>query len=98
VARYADACNLFAPDLAFVAQRVDVLARHCEAEGRDPATIEKTIIWGSDALEDVGAFISAMEGFARLGITKVWVSPPGPDPVEWVSSLTEATVPALAAL
>jgi F420-dependent oxidoreductase-like protein len=98
VARYADACNLFAPDLAFVAQRVEVLERHCEAEGRDPSTIEKTIIWGSDALEDVDAFIAAMDGFAGIGITKVWVSPPGPDPVDWVSRLTSVAVPALSAL
>jgi len=100
VAKYADACNLFAPDLAFVAQRVEVLARHCEAEGRDPATIEKTIIFGggSDPLEDVGAFLGAMEGFAGVGIDKVWVSPVGPDPVDWVSRLAEVAVPALSSL
>ena len=37
VARYADACNLFTPDLEIVTRKLEVLDRHCEAEGRDPA-------------------------------------------------------------
>lgn len=41
VARYADACNLFG-DPETVRHKLDVLARHCDAEGRDPATVEKT--------------------------------------------------------
>ena len=36
VARYADACNLFG-DLATIRHKLDVLDRHCEAVGRDPA-------------------------------------------------------------
>jgi F420-dependent oxidoreductase-like protein len=41
VAKYADACNLFG-DLATVRHKLDVLERHCDAVGRDPATITKT--------------------------------------------------------
>jgi F420-dependent oxidoreductase-like protein len=41
VARYADACNLFG-DLATIRHKLEVLDRHCEAIGRDPATITKT--------------------------------------------------------
>ena len=41
VAKYADACNLIG-DSAFVARKLDVLRRHCDAVGRDPATIEVT--------------------------------------------------------
>ena len=41
VARYADACNVFG-DLATVRHKLGVLDRHCEAIGRDPATITKT--------------------------------------------------------
>ena len=65
VARYADACNLFAPDLAFVAQRLEVLARHCEAEGRDPGTIEKTIIWGRGCPGGCGRLHRRHGGFRR---------------------------------
>jgi F420-dependent oxidoreductase-like protein len=95
VARYADACNLFAPDPAFVSHKLDVLAAHCEAEGRDPADIEKTIIWGSDALADVDAFVATMDTYAKLGIDKVWVSPVGDDPAAWVSQITEQALPRL---
>jgi len=41
VAKYADACNLFG-DLATIRHKLEVLARHCDAVGRDPATITKT--------------------------------------------------------
>ena len=41
VARYADACNVFgSPEQ--VAHKYDVLRGHCETEGRDYDTIEKT--------------------------------------------------------
>lgn len=41
VARHADACNLFG-DPATVRRKIEVLHRHCAAEGRDPAAIEVT--------------------------------------------------------
>ena len=98
VARYADACNLYAPDRAVVAHKLDVLARHCEAEGRDPAGIEKTIITGTDPLADVDAFIASMDDYARLGIELAWVNPVGPDPAGWVARVTEQVVPRLTEL
>jgi len=45
VARYGDACNLFG-DAATVRHKLDVLERHCEEIGRDPATITKTRLGG----------------------------------------------------
>jgi len=38
VARYADFCNVIG-DLSTIRRKVDVLRRHCESEGRDPAEI-----------------------------------------------------------
>jgi F420-dependent oxidoreductase-like protein len=98
VARYGDACNLFAPDAAFVAHKLDVLARHCEDESRDPAVIKKTIISGDDPTKDVDAFIAAMSEMAALGVDMVEVSPMGADPVGWVSRLGEQVVPRVAEL
>jgi len=98
VARYADACNLFAPDPSVVAHKLEVLDRHCDAESRDPAAIERTIIFGADPLADVDGFLAAMEGYASLGIGQVWVSPGGPDPAGWVADVTERVVPRLSAL
>ncbi|HUY60270.1 MAG TPA: LLM class F420-dependent oxidoreductase [Candidatus Dormibacteraeota bacterium] len=45
VAQYADACNLFG-DVPTIRHKLDVLARHCEAVGRDPAEITKTRLGG----------------------------------------------------
>src|SRR5215212_12270565 len=48
VARYADACNLFAmpgeEGLEALSHKLDVLRAHCEAEGRPFEAIEKTVI------------------------------------------------------
>jgi F420-dependent oxidoreductase-like protein len=41
VAEYGDACNLFG-DADTIRHKLDVLARHCDDVGRDPATITKT--------------------------------------------------------
>jgi F420-dependent oxidoreductase-like protein len=98
VARYADACNLFAPSHEVVAHKLEVLARHCEAEGRDYAAIEKTTIIGGDVHADADGFVASMEGMAKLGIELVWLCPPGPDPVGWVRRVGEELVPRLAQL
>ena len=45
VARYADACNLFG-DESTIRHKLEVLERHCQAVGRDPASITKTRLGG----------------------------------------------------
>ncbi len=96
VARYADACNLFAPEPAVVAHKLDVLRRHCESEGRDPATVKKTILGFTDPLDDVDAFLADMEEYARLGVELVELIPPGPGPAAWVAEVGDRVVPKLA--
>jgi F420-dependent oxidoreductase-like protein len=48
VARYADACNLFAAPgeegMTTLRHKLDVLRQHCEREGRDFNSIEKTVL------------------------------------------------------
>ena len=95
VARYADACNLFASDPAVVAHKLDVLARHCEDTGRDPATIQKTILAVGRPIDDLDAFLLGMERYAALGVELVEVVPTGPDPVAFVTRLGESVVPRL---
>ncbi len=96
VARYADACNLFAPEPAVVAHKLEVLDRHCEAEGRDPAAVQRTILGFAPPFDDPDAFLSAMDEYAELGIELVELIPAGPDPAGWVRRLGEETVPKLA--
>jgi F420-dependent oxidoreductase-like protein len=97
VARYADACNLFAPNPDEVAHKLDVLARHCDREARDPATVERTILFVRDPFADVDAFVAEMAGYARLGVTIVDLMPTG-DPVAYVERVGNDIIPRLADL
>jgi F420-dependent oxidoreductase-like protein len=97
VARYADACNLFGEPPEVIAHKLDVLARHCEAEGRDPATIDRTILWMGNPFDDPDAFVTQMEAYAALGISTVDVMP-GRDPVRYTTRVVETLVPRLAEL
>ena len=97
VARYADACNLFASAPADVAHKLDVLARHCESEGRDPASIERTILAMGNPLDDPEKFVTQMAEYAALGIDAVELMPLG-DPVAYTSEVVSRIVPALAEL
>jgi F420-dependent oxidoreductase-like protein len=96
VARYADACNLFAAEPADVAHKLEVLDRHCADAGRDPAEIRRTILGLADPLSDVDGFLRSMEELAALGIELVEVVPLVEDPVAWATELGEQVVPRLA--
>ena len=96
-ARYADACNLFAFAPEMVAQKLDVLDRHCETEGRDPAAIERTILAMGNPLDDPDGFIAAMAGYAEAGVSTVEVIPEG-DPVAFTTDVMERIAPALASV
>ena len=96
VARYADACNLFAIEPAEVAHKLEVLDRHCADEQRDPASITRTILGMSDPLADVDAFLGSMEEYAALGISMVEIMPLVEDPAAFVTRLGEEVVPRLA--
>jgi len=98
VARYADACNLFATEPTEVAHKLEVLERHCADEDRDPATIQKTILGMVDPVADPDAFLTSMERYAALGIELVEVMPLVEDPAAWVAELGERVVPRLAEL
>ena len=97
VARHADACNLFASSPDDVAHKLDVLRRHCDAEGRDPGTIDATILAVGSPLDDADGFIADMERYAAIGIVEVHMMPTG-DPVEFIEKVGEIVVPTLRSL
>jgi alkanesulfonate monooxygenase len=72
VARYAQACNLFAgPELE---HKLDVLRGHCQAEGRDYDEIEKTVLLPLDLGEKgekIDELLAQLQGFAALGVSEV---------------------------
>jgi F420-dependent oxidoreductase-like protein len=97
VARYADACNLFASSPADIGHKLEVLGRHCDAEGRDPLSIDKTILATSNPLDDPDRFVAEMADYSALGIDAVELMPSG-DPIAYVTQVGERLVPALAQL
>ena len=71
VARYADACNIFAsPDAA---RKLDVLKRHCDVAGRDYGQIEKTTMLSIDPSTTRDGFIRAANGMRDAGFTVAYV-------------------------
>jgi F420-dependent oxidoreductase-like protein len=101
VAQYADACNLFAPSPDFVAQKLDVLRRHCDEVGRDPATVRKTILATNNSLSsqgDVGAFAEEMRAYAALGVEEAAVMPPDGQVDSWIEKHTAEAAARLAEL
>ena len=98
VAKYGDACNLFSIGHEAIAGKLDVLRRHCEAEGTDYDAIAKTMLYaGNDvATGDYDVFLKDMAGYAELGITEIQVMPWTPDPLGLIDGLIENVVPKLA--
>jgi F420-dependent oxidoreductase-like protein len=98
VARYGDACNLFATEPSEVAHKLEVLERHCVDADRDPAEIKRTILGMVDPLADVDGFLAAMEQYAAMGIQLVEVMPLVEDPAGWARQLGDEVIPRLSEL
>lgn len=72
VAKYADACNIFAGPEA--EHKLRVLAEHCQREGRDYDTIEKTALTPLDVGpggEKTGQLLERLRGLHELGFVTV---------------------------
>jgi F420-dependent oxidoreductase-like protein len=89
VARYADACNLFAATPAEASHKLDVLRRHADDVGRDVGEIRTTILYQGNALGtgDIDLFTSEMADMAKIGIDGVMVMPPGDRPAAWIEEI-----------
>jgi F420-dependent oxidoreductase-like protein len=101
VARYADACNLFASDPAAVAAKLDVLRAHCDREGTDYDAIRRTILVPGPAGDGARAgaeFVDRMAAYAEVGVQEAHVMPMHGDPLGYVRNLGEHVVPRLAGL
>lgn len=95
VATYADACNIFgSPDE--VAHKLDVLRRHCDAVGRDPAEIEVTASLGAVSPDtDAEAVVRQAEAFAAVGVHTVMVGAVGDEPARWLEETLAQAIPKL---
>jgi len=93
VARYADSTNLFGMPAADLSAKLDVLKGHCDAEGRDYDSIEKTVIVNDDPFSD--DFFPLMEQYKKLGIDMIVMRNQTDQPATWVRDLTAAIGPRL---
>jgi alkanesulfonate monooxygenase SsuD/methylene tetrahydromethanopterin reductase-like flavin-dependent oxidoreductase (luciferase family) len=99
VARYADACSLRpTPEIP---KKLDVLRRHCEAEGRDYDSIEKTCALAFDVGEDgfkAGELIGQLRWLAGMGIETVVGVVPEVHRITPVEVIGREVIPAVADL
>ena len=99
-ARYADESNVIARSPEEVAHKQEVLRRHCEQAGRDPAEVAISVLNTGDALAngDASRLIDEMQAYARLGVQTVIVIPFAASPVAFVEQLAASVIPPLAEL
>lgn len=86
VAKYADACNIFAAPIPDVAHKLDVLRRHCDNEGRDYDRITKTMLARNDPFGDADDFVADAQRYRDVGIDTLIFVPSG-DPVAYTRQL-----------
>jgi len=98
VAQYADACNIFG-DAEFVAQKLDVLRRHCDDVGRDPNEIEVTAMYRDlPAGATVAEVVAGARALADVGVSSLVTAPVGDDPAGWLESTFGPAMDDLAAI
>jgi len=98
VARYGDACNLFpTPEIP---RKLDVLRAHCDAAGRDYASIEKTsmYMWDPGDDYDVAPVIQALRWLASMGIQHTFIAVATPYALKPLELIAERIIPAVADL
>jgi F420-dependent oxidoreductase-like protein len=74
VAKYGDACNLFARDIEGLTHKLEVLKKHCQEIGRNYDEIEKTVLGGQDinkAADNPEEAIEFAKELAKLGVQHI---------------------------
>ncbi len=98
VARYADACNIFGGPQD-VARKLEVLRRHCDDVGRDPAEIEVTAMYRDlPRGSSVDEVVSGAEAFARVGVATLVTGAVPNDPGGWLEDTFGPAMDELAAV
>ena len=102
VAKYADACNLYAfEDLDIVRAKLDVLRHSCEKIGRPFEEIERTAIGSIDLRKGKNSARDAIEYCRRLnqaGIQHLIISLPGDYDLTPIEVMGNEVIPAVAGL
>jgi F420-dependent oxidoreductase-like protein len=97
VARYGDACNLFAhAGPAEVGRKLDVLRRHCDALGRDFDAIERTTLGTvhlAPGRQSPGEVIRELRELAKVGVQHAIVNLPNVHEITPVEVLAKEVLP-----
>ncbi|MFL6117134.1 MAG: LLM class F420-dependent oxidoreductase [Catenulispora sp.] len=97
VAKYAQACNLFAgPDLE---HKLDVLRGHCETEGRPYDDVEKTVMFPldlGDKGENIPEVLEQLRALAALGVGEAHIRIPRVWEIEHLELIGREIIPAAA--
>jgi F420-dependent oxidoreductase-like protein len=102
VARYADACNLFAflgPD--GLRRKLDVLRNHCDKEKRDFGAIEKTTLgtaWLAPGRQSAADLIKTCRDLAAVGIDQAIFNLPNAHEIAPLETFGKEIIPAAAQL
>ncbi len=92
VARYGDACNVTAGAPADVRHKFDVLDRHCERVGRDPAEITRTVF--AFDTSDLSALAESARSLGAVGADgMIVVGPADPARIPAVGEALAAAFP-----
>jgi alkanesulfonate monooxygenase SsuD/methylene tetrahydromethanopterin reductase-like flavin-dependent oxidoreductase (luciferase family) len=97
VAVYADACNLFG-DAPTIAHKLEVLHRHCDDVGRDPATIEVTALINVDEYADPETILAEAEALASVGVQTIMARSTALEPSRWLEEVWGPVIPRLAGI
>jgi F420-dependent oxidoreductase-like protein len=100
VAKYADACNLFASAQELPA-KLEVLRRHCEAVGRDYSSILKTVYYVMDVGDNgerVPQVLDDLTALAEAGADAVLGALRGAERIEPIEIVGREIIPKIAAL
>jgi F420-dependent oxidoreductase-like protein len=99
VAKYADACNLYAfEDLGLLNRKLDVLRGHCDAVGRPFEEIERTAIGAIDLRRDATSAPEVLDYCRKVsgaGIQHLIVSMPGDYSLKPLEIMRKEIIPAV---
>lgn len=102
VAKYADACNLFArAGLDVLQQRMDLIKRYCDEHGRSYDEIERTALSGAylaPGQMTVKDVIAHCQELAKLGIQQTIFNMPNVQDITPLETFAREIIPAVASL
>jgi F420-dependent oxidoreductase-like protein len=97
VAQYGDACNIFG-DATVVAQKLDVLRRHCDNLGRNFDDIEVTTLVNVEDGMSHDEILMAVESLSEVGVHTVVARSSQREPSKWLEDTWGRVIPELSGM